>query len=61
MNLTLIEYGYLISALVVLIRGTLDGGITTQEAGIIMFLLGLIPVRRADKKRVENDNDSSHN
>jgi hypothetical protein len=57
MNLTSIELAYLVAAFAVLTRGTLDGGITTQEAGIVAFLIGLIPVRRADKKNGKNDNE----
>ena len=54
MKLSNIELAYLVAAFAILARGSLDGGITTQEAGIVMFLIGLIPVRRADKR---NGND----
>ena len=58
MKFTALELVYFIAAFAILARGTIDGGITTQEAGLVMFLLGLVPVRRADKRKKDIDEEN---
>lgn len=44
-----LEAVYLILAIGIIVRGTIDHGLTIQEAGVALFLFGLVPVTRADR------------
>lgn len=50
-DLTNIEVIFLVVALLIIGRGLIEG-LTVQEAGIALWLLGAIPVRHADRKRL---------
>ncbi len=49
-----VELLYLVVGLGILIRGTIDHGLTPTELGAAAFILGLIPVTRADNVDQEN-------
>ncbi len=48
-ELTIPEAVCFITALLILARG-LVFGLEVEDAGVAMFLMGLVPIRRADKK-----------
>jgi hypothetical protein len=49
-DLTLPEMCCFIGAFAIITRG-LAVGLEVQDAGVALFLLGLVPIRRADRKR----------
>ena len=53
-----LEVVYLIVGLGIMIRGTIDHGLTPTELGAGMFLIGLIPVSRADKRGTHKESDT---
>ena len=50
-DLTVPEIIILVLAVVIVLRGLIDHGMTTTEAGLVLGLLGLIPVNRLDRRR----------
>lgn len=49
-----LECLYLALGVGILVRGTVDHGLTVPELGAALFLLGLIPVTRADRAEMDS-------
>lgn len=45
-----LEALYLVVGVGIIVRGTIDHGLTPTELGAGMFFVGLVPVSRADKR-----------
>ena len=44
-----LEVLYLVIGVGIVVRGTIDHGLTPEELGASLFFLGLVPVSRADR------------
>lgn len=49
-----LEVIYLIVGVGIVVRGTLDHGLTFPELGAALFFIGLVPVTRADRKDLDS-------
>ena len=45
-----LEAIYLLIGVGIIVRGTIDHGLTTTELGAALFFLGLVPVSKVDKE-----------